>query len=161
MRPGGRQSRRLRRQIRERLKAHPIAVQIPNGLEGEFVGGHRPDPHAQRWSGSAIYTGATFLDDEIPADELADAKAARAGDDRGPGRGRRRDPGAFSSRARDLRAPAAGRLAPGHRRRQAVPVLFGAAFKNKGVQPLLDAVVDYLPSPSDMPPVGGRTRPAR
>src|SRR3546814_7530269 len=38
-----------------------------------------------------------------------------------------------------------------------VPVLCGSAFKNKGVQPLLDAVVDYLPSPLDIPPVQGMT----
>ncbi|WP_411024496.1 GTP-binding protein, partial [Salmonella sp. s57936] len=36
-----------------------------------------------------------------------------------------------------------------------VPVLCGSAFKNKGVQPLLDAVVDYLPSPLDLPPMKG------
>src|SRR4029078_1834156 len=39
---------------------------------------------------------------------------------------------------------------------RAVPVLYGAAFRNKGVQPLLDAVVDYLPSPEDMPAVTGK-----
>ncbi len=38
-----------------------------------------------------------------------------------------------------------------------VPVLNGTAFKNKGVQPLLDAIVDYLPSPLDLPPVEGRS----
>ena len=36
-----------------------------------------------------------------------------------------------------------------------VPVLCGSAFKNKGVQPLLDAVVDYMPSPLDIPPIKG------
>src|SRR5205085_3507530 len=36
-----------------------------------------------------------------------------------------------------------------------VPVLCGSAFKNKGVQPLLDAVVDFLPAPSDLPPITG------
>jgi elongation factor G len=36
-----------------------------------------------------------------------------------------------------------------------VPVLYGASFRNKGVQPLLDAVVDYLPSPADIPPIEG------
>ncbi len=38
-----------------------------------------------------------------------------------------------------------------------VPVMCGAAFKNKGVQPLLDAVVEFLPSPLDIPPVEGST----
>src|SRR6185369_9211827 len=39
---------------------------------------------------------------------------------------------------------------------RAVPVLVGAAFRNKGVQPLLDAVVDFLPAPTDIPPVRGK-----
>ena len=37
-----------------------------------------------------------------------------------------------------------------------VPVLAGSAFKNKGLQPLLDAVIDFLPAPSDVPPVEGK-----
>jgi elongation factor G len=41
---------------------------------------------------------------------------------------------------------------------EVVPVLCGSAFKNKGVQPMLDAVIDYLPSPLDLPPTQG-TRP--
>jgi len=41
-----------------------------------------------------------------------------------------------------------------------VPILNGSAFKNKGVQPMLDAVVDYLPSPVDLPPTQG-TKPVR
>src|SRR5690606_7875492 len=38
-----------------------------------------------------------------------------------------------------------------------VPILNGSAFKNKGVQPLLDAIIEYLPSPADLPPVTGTT----
>ena len=44
------------------------------------------------------------------------------------------------------------------RSQRLVPILCGTAFKNKGVQPLLDAVIDYLPSPLDVPPVDGTTQ---
>ena len=53
------------------------------------------------------------------------------------------------------RRRSAARSAQRHARDEGRAVLCGAAFKNKGVQPLLDAVVDYLPSPLDMPPVEG------
>ena len=54
--------------------------------------------------------------------------------------------------AEDLR----GRHPPRHHRRRIVPILNGTAFKNKGVQPLLDAVIDYMPSPVDLPPTKGQ-----
>src|SRR5205814_1584089 len=100
-------------------------------------------------------TGAAFLDGEIPAALVAEAKAARA--TLVEGLGEVDDEilalyveGAEISEAR-LRAALRRATIAG----RAVPVLFGAAFKNKGVQPLLDAVVDYLPSPADMPAVSG------
>src|SRR5262249_35830704 len=59
----------------------------------------------------------------------------------------------------DGRRPTPEELMAGLRRAtiglKAVPVVCGAAFKNKGVQPLLDAVIDFLPSPADIPPVQG------
>ncbi len=50
---------------------------------------------------------------------------------------------------------ARARFATARSRSKIVPVLCGSAFRNKGVQPMLDAVVDYLPSPLDIPPVKG------
>jgi elongation factor G len=143
-------------QIRTRLKAHPVPVQLPLGGEGDFVGViDLVRMRSLEWIGDI--TGAVFLDAEIPADRLGEAKAARQhmvealaevdeeilavfveGADIDEAR----------LRAALRRATIAGTV---------VPVLFGAAFRNKGVQPLLDAVVDYLPSPADLPPVSGRT----
>ena len=139
-------------QMRSRLKAHPIPVQMPNGLEGEFVGvidlvGMR----SLEWVGDL--TGAKFLDAEIPADKLAEAKAARQQMIEALAEVDEEILALFVEGA----AIPAARLKAALRRAtvagKAVPVLYGAAFKNKGVQPLLDAVVDYLPAPSDLPPL--------
>ena len=101
-----------------------------------------------------------FIDGEIPADRLRRGARPPAWpwSRRSPRSTRRSwpftsngDPSAISAdklRAALRRATIAGR---------AVPVLFGAAFRNKGVQPLLDAVVDFLPSPADLPAVVGVT----
>src|SRR6185369_7455634 len=153
-------------QIRERLKAHPVVVQIPNALEGDFTG--VVDLIRMRhieWSDDTL--GATFVEDEIPGPLVELARAARAQmiealgevDDEMMGYYlEEKIPSEEALKSALRRATIAGR---------AVPVLVGAAFKNKGVQPLLDAVVDYLPAPADIPAVSGQdpagravTRPA-
>jgi len=153
-------------QIRERLLAHPVVVQIPNALEADFSG--VVDLIAMRhieWSDDTL--GATFVVNEIPARLIDRARAARASMIEALGEVddevmalflEEKVPSEEVLRAALRRTTIAGK---------AVPVLVGAAFKNKGVQPLLDAVVDYLPSPADIPAVSGQdpaghlvTRPA-
>jgi elongation factor G len=139
-------------QMRTRLKAHPIPVQLPNGLEADFVGViDLVRMRSLEWVGDL--TGAMFLDVEIPAEKLSEAKAARQQMIESLAEVDEEilalfvegaDISATLLKAALRRATVAGK---------AVPVLYGAAFKNKGVQPLLDAVVDYLPAPSDLPPV--------
>lgn len=141
-------------QLRERIKAHPVVTQIPIGLEDSFVGVvDLVSMRALEWVGDT--TGALFLEREIPADLVKAAKNGRAALIEALGEADEEmlslyvegaEISARQIRAALRRATVAGR---------AVPVLLGAAFKNKGVQPLLDAIVDYLPSPSDMPPVQG------
>ena len=142
------------KQIRERLSSHPMVVQLPMGLEEGFRGIiDLVRMRAVEWIGDV--TGAGFLETEIPAEFLRQAKSARV--ELIEALGEVDDEilalyveGAEITEARlraALRRATIGGLA--------IPVLFGAAFKNKGVQPLLDAVVDYLPSPADLPPVSG------
>jgi elongation factor G len=142
-------------QIRERLKAHPVVIQIPNALEDEFRG--VVDLIRMRlveWADDSM--GAAFSDDEVPAELRATATIARQEMIEAIGEVDDQVMAAYLEgdeipeallRAALRRATVAG---------LAVPVLVGAAFKNKGVQPLLDAVVDFLPSPVDIPPVAGK-----
>ncbi|HXI57237.1 MAG TPA: elongation factor G, partial [Polyangia bacterium] len=142
-------------QIRERLKAHPLVLQIPDGLEDEFAGvvDLVRMRHLQ-WTDDTM--GAAFNDIEPQGDLREQAQAAREAlveavgevDDQVMGyylEGRPVSAELLTAAIR--RATVAGK---------AVPVLMGAAFKNKGVQPLLDAVVDFLPSPIDIPAVVGK-----
>jgi elongation factor G len=141
-------------QIRDRIKAHPILTQIPMGLEESFCGViDLIEMHALEWVGDT--TGAIFMEREVPASLVKAAKNARTAMIEALGEAddeiltRYVEGGEIPPkqiRAALRRATIGGK---------AVPVLLGAAFKNKGVQPLLDAVVDYLPSPADMPPVRG------
>jgi elongation factor G len=142
-------------QIRERLKAHPVVIQIPNALEDEFRG--TVDLLRMRfieWADDTM--GAAFSDSEIPADLQAEAALARQAMIEAIGEV---DDEVLSAYLDGLPTPEAMLRAALRRATlagRAVPVLLGAAFKNKGVQPLLDAVVDFLPSPVDVPPVVGK-----
>ena len=140
--------------IAERLNCAPLVLQVPIGAESEFSG--VVDLLTMRgllWNTADL--GATWTDVDIPEDlrEQAESKRAEIID-----RLSTIDDGILEKYVAEEEITAAD-LRPVIRRGtlagQFVPVLCGSAFKNKGVQPLLDAVVDYLPSPLDLPPVTG------
>jgi elongation factor G len=139
--------------IRDRLGAHPLPIQIPWGSESDFVGvidlidmrGHYwvsekgeewedrdiPDElreEADHWR-HELYEALAEFDDEVMEAYIGGADAS----------------------PEHLRMA----LRKATLANQATPVLCGTAFKNKGVQPLLDAIIQYLPSPLDIPPVKG------
>jgi elongation factor G len=140
--------------MRERLKASPVLVQLPIGEEDKFRG--IIDLLAMK---AMIYDEATkgmsFEVTDIPADyqELAQEQqlllleALAEVDEEIMERYLADEPVNAEMMKRALRR--------GTISLALVPVLCGSAFKNKGIQPLLDAVVEYLPSPLDIPPVHG------
>ncbi len=140
--------------IRERLAAAPLVLQLPIGAEAEYAGVvDLVDMRAIVWREETL--GAEFITEGIPA-ALADAaqdyraklvEAAVEQDDAALEAylgGREPDEATLKRCIRQGTLDGAF-----------VPVLNGAAFKNKGVQPLLDAVVDYLPAPTDVPSIKG------
>src|SRR6186713_546601 len=140
--------------IVDRLGAKPIAIQLPIGSESQFKGLiDLVRMKAVIWEDEGL--GAKYEDIEIPADMLDQAKEYREkmieavvelDDDALAGflDGKEPDEATIKRLLRKAVITAAF-----------YPVLCGSAFKNKGVQPLLDAVVDYLPSPLDVPPIIG------
>src|SRR5207302_4802037 len=137
-----------------RLGANPVAIQIPIGLEDQFKG--VVDIIAMKgliWNDES--KGAEYETIEIPEELKAEAAAARERlieavatvDD---SLMHKYVEGEKINEAEIRTALRKGTLAL-----RIVPVVTGSAFKNKGVQTLLDAVVDYLPSPLDIPPVEG------
>ncbi|MCL6641340.1 MAG: elongation factor G, partial [Candidatus Rokubacteria bacterium] len=139
--------------IRERLGANPVPVQLPIGAEDGFSG--VVDLVRMR---SILYLddlGTRSDETDIPAELREQAEGARerlleaAADVDDAVAARYLEGEAIDDetlRAALRAGTLAGRL---------VPVLAGSSFRNKGVQPLLDAVIDYLPSPLDLPPVSG------
>jgi elongation factor G len=143
--------------IQTRLSANPVAVQIPIGAEDQFKGiVDLIRMKAITWGDET--KGAEYKEEDIPAGMKDDALAARdrmieAAADIDDGIAEKYLEGAEISEAEIRAALRRGCIAI-----KLVPVVCGSAFKNKGVQPLLDAVIDYLPSPMDIAAVKGTDR---
>jgi elongation factor G len=141
--------------IKDRLDAIPAVVQLPVGAEADFRG--VVDVLSRKALIWEEGTGEEWKEEEVPA-ELVDATEKARHDlidllSNFDDVIMEKYIGEEDITADDLRRAMRTATISNH----AVPVLCGSAFKNKGVQPLLDAVVDYLPSPIDIPPATGHS----
>ncbi len=151
----GAEFERVVQEIRDKLRAKPLIVQLPIGSEEKFIGViDLVENRALIWDDDRL--GSNYRVDEIPADLRAAATVQREKlvealadhDDRIMElylEGKTPEPEQIRAAIRSATL-----------RIEAIPVLMGTAFRNKGVQPMLDAVIDYLPSPLDLPPVTGK-----
>ncbi len=141
-------------QMRERLKANPVPIQVPIGAEEKFEGVvDLVKMRAIIWDEASL--GNKFTYEEIPADLLETCKhwrekmleaAAEASEEL---MNKYLEEGDLSEE--EIKRALRQRTIAG----EIVPMLCGSAFKNKGVQAMLDAVIEYLPAPTDIPPVRG------
>jgi len=142
-------------EVKDKLGANPIPVQFPIGAEDSFRG--MVDLFTMKaliWEGEDL--GAGFHEEEIPSDVKEEAQMYHTH--------------LIETLAEHdehlMEAYLEGKELPVDEYKavlrkltidnEAVPVICGSSFKNKGVQPLLDAIVDYMPSPMDIPPVEGK-----
>jgi elongation factor G len=140
--------------VKERLGANPIVIQLPLGVESNFKGIiDLIRMKAVVWDDEAL--GANFHDEDIPADLLEQTKQYREMLVEQAVEVDEAATEAYLEGREPAEAELKALVRKGTVTSQFVPILCGSAFKNKGVQPLLDAVVDYLPSPLDVPPVNG------
>jgi len=140
--------------IIDRLGANPLVLQLPLGIESDFIGViDLVKMRAVVWSDEEL--GASFEEQDIPDDLAEQAEeyrvklveaAVEQDDDVLEAFLEGTDPDEATLRKCIRKGVLNGAF---------VPILTGSAFKNKGVQPLLDAVVDYLPSPIDVPSIKG------
>jgi elongation factor G len=147
---------RVIEEIREKLKANPVPIQIPIGAEEKFAGVvDLIENKALIWDEDRL--GAKFRIEEIPADLREAAAGYRdklieqlADHDEKIMELYLEGKSSEISAAVLRKAVRVATL-----KMEITPVVLGSAFKNKGVQPMLDSVVDFLPSPADLPPVVG------
>jgi len=150
----GAEFERVVEEMREKLKATPLLLQLPVGAEDKFTGVvDLIDQKALIWDEDRL--GANYKVEEIPAALKEQAAGYRdkmveilADHDEH-----------LMELYLEGKTPEPDRIRAAIRaatlKMAITPVLLGSAFRNKGVQPMLDAVVDYLPSPIDLPPVKG------
>jgi len=140
--------------IRKRLNARPVAIQLPIGQEGKFRGViDLFEMKAITWKDETL--GAEYISEEIPQELMKKANAFHnqmvetivENDDELLHKYMEGETISPQELRTSLRKSTIAL--------KVFPVICGSAFKNKGVQPLLDAVVDFLPSPLDIPPVKG------
>ncbi len=145
---------RVYEQMKSRLKANPVPIQVPIGAEENFVGViDLVKMKAVVWDDESQGIKFEYKDIPVELKEVADEwhgklveVAAEANEE-------------LMNKYLEAGSLTEEELKDGLRRRtiagEIVPMLCGSAFKNKGVQAMLDAVIDYLPSPVDIPPVRG------
>ena len=145
---------RVEEQIRERLKANPVPIQIPIGAEDNFKGVvDLVRMKAYVWNDEKKPTD--YVEEEIPAEvkdkaEEYRAKLIEAVSETDDSLMEKFFAGEELSEEEIKKGIKAGCL-----RMTITPMLCGTAFKNKGIQPLLDAVVDYLPAPDEIAAING------
>jgi elongation factor G len=142
--------------LRDRLGAHAVAIQLPIGSEEKYLGlVDLIDEVALVWDENDETLGKEYKKVAIPAD-MADAvreyrekmiEGLAEVDDHLM----EKFVGGETPTAEEIKAA----VRKGATQMKIFPVICGSSFKNKGVQPLLDCVIDYLPSPLDIPPVQG------
>jgi elongation factor G len=136
------------------LGATPLVMQLPIGAENEFAGCCRSD----RDEGADLEVREPRREwdiVDIPADLAGQGRRIPREADRDRRRSRRCRHGSLSRRRRCRTMTSCALIRKGTCDVDFFPVFCGSAFKNKGVQPLLDAVVDFLPSPVEVPAIKG------
>jgi elongation factor G len=145
---------RVVKQISERIKGNPVPLQIPVGAEDKFVGVIDLVKMKEiAWDDET--QGVKFEELEIPAELRAEAEKYREALIEAAAEANEQ----LLEKYLETGTLSEAEIKQGIRARclanEITPVTCGSAFKNKGVQAVLDAVIDYLPSPSEVPPIKG------